>query len=44
MVGVGTTNPKFTLDVKGDVNIDGNITLNDQPIASIGLIVALGGL
>jgi len=44
MVGVGTTNPKFTLDVKGDTNIDGSVTVNGQPVASIGLIVALGGL
>ena len=44
MVGIGTTNPKLTLDVRGDVNFDGSVTYNSQPIPSIAMIVALGGL
>ena len=49
MVGVGTTNPQRTLDVKGDgnlegsFNVDGSLSVNQSAVATIGLVIALGG-
>ncbi len=44
MVGIGTTDPEYTLDVRGDTNIDGNLTVNDNTIPSLAVVIALGGL
>ena len=49
MVGVGTTNPQRTFDMKGDgnvegtFNVDGSLTVNQSAVATIGLVIALGG-
>jgi len=42
-VGIGTTNPTVALDVHGDVNVTGDITVGGNAIPSIAMIVALGG-
>lgn len=44
MVGIGTTNPLHTLDVRGDTNIEGNLTVNNNTIPSLAMVIALGGL
>jgi len=44
MVGIGTTNPLHTLDVRGDTNIVGNLTVNNNTIPSLAMVIALGGL
>ena len=49
MVGVGTTNPQRTFDMKGDgnvegtFNVDGSLSVNQSAVATIGLVIALGG-
>ena len=49
MVGVGTTNPLRTFDMKGDgnvegrFNVDGSLNVNQSAVATIGLVIALGG-
>ena len=49
MVGVGTTNPLRTFDMKGDgnvegtFNVDGSLSVNQSAVATIGLVIALGG-
>lgn len=49
LIGIGTTNPQLTLDVKGDtniegsVNVDGSLSVNQSAVATIGLVIALGG-
>ena len=35
-VGIGTTSPDYTLDVRGDANIDGNLTIKDNTVPSYG--------
>lgn len=44
MVGIGTTNPLHTLDVRGDTNIEGNLTINNNTVPSLAMVIALGGL
>lgn len=43
-VGIGTTNPQYTLDVSGDVNFTGNLLKNGTLVSTGGLdpIVSLG--
>ncbi len=49
MVGVGTTNPLRTFDMKGDgnvegtFNVNGSLSVNQSAVATIGLVIALGG-
>ena len=43
-VGIGTTNPEYTLDVRGDTNISGKLTVNENSVPSLGIVIALGGL
>ena len=43
-VGIGTTNPQYTLDVRGNSNIDGNLTINNNTVPSLAMVIALGGL
>lgn len=49
MVGVGTTNPQRTFDMKGDgnvegtFNVNGSLSVNQSAVATIGLVIALGG-
>ena len=43
-VGIGTTDPgKYTLEVKGDTNIDGDLNIEGSKVGTIAMIVALGG-
>jgi hypothetical protein len=44
MVGIGTTNPLHTLDVRGDTNIEGSLTINNNTVPSLAMVIALGGL
>ena len=44
LVGIGTTNPVHTLDVRGDTNIDGNLTVNNNTVPTLAMVIALGGL
>lgn len=43
-VGIGTTSPNFTLDVRGDANIGGDLTVEGSQVGTIAMILALGGL
>jgi hypothetical protein len=43
-VGIGTTAPNYTLEVKGDTNIEGKLMVNENSIPSLGIVIALGGL
>lgn len=43
MVGIGTTDPSFTLDVRGDANVDGSLSVNGNSVPSLAMVVALGG-
>ena len=36
--------PDYTLDVRGDANIDGNLTIKDNTVPSLAMVIALGGL
>jgi len=40
-VGIGTTAPELTLDVRGDANVSGNLTKDGNSVATIGIVVAL---
>jgi hypothetical protein len=44
MVGIGTTSPNFTLDVRGDANIEGDLTIDGNTVPSLAMVIALGGL
>ena len=43
-VGIGTTAPDYTLDVRGDANIDGRLTIRENTVPSLAVVLALGGL
>ena len=43
-LGIGTTSPDFTLDVRGDSNIDGKLTVNNNTVPTLAMVIALGGL
>ena len=43
MVGIGTTDPSYTLDVMGDTNIEGSLTINENTVPSLAMVIALGG-
>lgn len=43
-VGIGTTAPDYTLDVRGDTNIDGQLTIKENTVPSLAMVIALGGL
>ena len=43
-LGIGTTSPDYTLDVRGDANIDGNLTIKENTVPSLAMVIALGGL
>ena len=43
-LGIGTTSPDYTLDVRGDTNIDGKLTIKDNTVPSLAVVIALGGL
>ena len=42
-VGIGTTSPDYTLEVVGDVNIEGDLKIEGSKVGTIAMIVALGG-
>ena len=43
-VGIGTTVPGFTLDVRGDTNVEGKLMVNEIEVpSSIAMVIALGG-
>ena len=42
-VGIGTTAPEFTLEVVGDTNIEGELTIDGSQVGTIAYIIALGG-
>ena len=43
-LGIGTTSPDYTLDVRGDTNIDGKLTIKENTVPSLAMVIALGGL
>jgi len=44
MVGIGTTSPDYTLDVRGDTNIEGDLTVDGNTVPTLAMVIALGGL
>ena len=42
-VGIGTTAPEYTLEVVGDTNIEGDLTIEGSRVGTIAYIIALGG-
>jgi len=43
MVGIGTTSADYTLDVRGDTNIEGDLTIDGNTVPTIAMVIALGG-
>ena len=45
-VGIGTTslNSSYALEVKGNANVDGELTTNGNTVPSLAMVIALGGL
>jgi len=42
-IGTDALNPSFALEVKGDVNIDGQLSSNSNTVPSLAMVIALGG-
>jgi hypothetical protein len=42
-VGIGTTDPNYNLDVRGTANVEGKLTVNENTVPSLAMVIALGG-
>ena len=43
-IGTDTLNPNFALEVTGDTNVEGNLTINENTVPTLAMVIALGGL
>jgi len=43
-VGIGTIDPNYNLDVRGTANVEGTLTVNNNTVPSLAMVVALGGI
>ena len=43
-IGTDTLNPDYALEVKGNTNVDGQLTINQNTVPSLAMTIALGGL
>ena len=43
-IGTDTLNPNYALEVKGDTNVEGNLTINENTVPTLAMVIALGGL
>ncbi len=43
-IGTSTLNPNYALEVTGDANVEGNLTINENTVPTLAMVIALGGL
>ena len=43
-IGTDTLNPNYALEVTGDTNVEGNLTINENTVPTLAMVIALGGL
>lgn len=43
-IGTDTLNPNYALEVKGNTNVEGELTINENTVPSLAMVIALGGL
>ena len=43
-IGTDTLNPNYALEVKGNTNVEGNLTINENTVPTLAMVIALGGL
>lgn len=43
-IGTSTLNPNYALEVTGDTNVEGNLTINENTVPTLAMVIALGGL